>query len=176
MTTNRRKRASFLLAMAAVAVLAAGCSGSSPSASLAPSAAAAANPSPVTGEVPIPDALIGSWTTTITEADLRAAGLTATGELGENAGVFTMTMDRDGTWTTSQEADVAVRWPIFRGTYVATGPSSFQQTTEFPADFAGDVVDFEWSIADGVLLLQVPNPPDPVLPVIMETHPWQPKG
>jgi hypothetical protein len=119
---------------------------------------------------------LGSWTTTITEADLRAGGITGTGELSENVGTFTMTLAGDSTWTVTQDADVPIRWPVFRGRYAVTGPTMFQQRTEFPPDFAGDLVDFEWRVENGLLLLEVPNPPDHVLPVIMETHPWQPTG
>jgi hypothetical protein len=171
---NRR-----LILAAVVAAISAGCSGgagasSSPPASAAPSAAApsAAAPSPAAA---IPDAIVGSWTTTITEADLRAGGVTADGELSENSGVFTMTLGADGTWSTSQETDVPIRWPVFKGTFVATGPDSFRQTTTFPADFAGDVVDFTWSAEGGSLAVKVPQPPDHILGIIMESHPWQPK-
>jgi hypothetical protein len=66
-----------------------------------------------------------------------------------------------------------VKWPVVRGTWTATGADTFSQTTDFPADFAGDVVDFTWRIDDGKLVLRVPEPPDPILPVIMETHPWE---
>jgi hypothetical protein len=116
----------------------------------------------------------GSWTTTITEADLRAGGVTGAGELSENAGTFTMTLDAGGTWTVTQDTDVPIRWPVFRGTYAVTGPSSFQQRTDFPPDFAGDLVDFEWRVDNGTLVLEVPNPPDALLPIVTETHPWQP--
>jgi hypothetical protein len=58
---------------------------------------------------------------------------------------------------------------------VATGANSFRQTTTFPADFAGDVVDFTWAIEDGALLIRVTDPPDPVLPIVMESHSWLPK-
>jgi hypothetical protein len=117
---------------------------------------------------------LGSWTTTITEADLRAAGMTGAGELTENSGVFTMTLAPDGTWTTAQETDAPIRWPVFRGTYVATGPDTFRQQTTFPADYAGDVVDFSWRVESGNLVMEVPDPPDEVLPIIIEAHPWEP--
>jgi hypothetical protein len=117
---------------------------------------------------------IGSWTTTITADDLRAAGLTDAAAIAENAGVFTLEMADDGTWTTTQVTDVPVKWPIFRGTWVATGPDTFRQTTGFPSDFAEDVVDFAWRVENGNLQIELPDPPDPVLPVIMESHPWTP--
>lgn len=116
---------------------------------------------------------IGAWTTTITEDDLLEAGISG-GEIGENAGVFTTTLAADGTWTTAQESDVTVRWPVFRGTWTVTGPDTFSQRTDFPADFAGDVVHFRWEIVDGNLVLEVLDPPDHVLPIVTETHPWTP--
>ena len=116
---------------------------------------------------------IGTWTTTITDDDLRAGGLTDAAALSENAGSFTLEMAADGTWTTTQVSDVALKWPVFRGTWTVSGPDKFSQTTDFPADFAGDVVDFTWRIEDGKLVLRLPNPPDPILPIIMESHPWE---
>jgi hypothetical protein len=158
-----------MLAAAMAAVLIGCASGAGPSGSQAREASGTA------AADAIPEAIVGSWTSTITADDLRASGLTDEGTLAENVGTFTMTFGADGTWSTSQEADVPLRWPVFRGTMVATGPDSFRQTTTFPADFAGDVVDFTWSIEDGALVLHVVNPPDPVLPVVTESHPWQPK-
>jgi hypothetical protein len=119
---------------------------------------------------------LGAWTTTITEDDLRAAGVTDAGELNENTGEFTLTMSEDGTWTTAQVTDAPVRWPVFEGTWTATGPGGFSQVTTFPTDFSGDVVDFTWKIDDGSLILKVVTPPDHILPIIMESHPWHPVG
>jgi hypothetical protein len=153
-----------------LAVITVGCSGgagtsvSPPPSAAAPSTAAA-----------IPDAIVGAWTTTITEADLRSGGVTSPGELAENTGDFTMTFAADGTWSTTQETTATVKWPVFKGTFIATGADSFRETTTFPADFAGDVVDFTWSIDGNALHVKVPTPPDPILPIVMETHPWQPK-
>ena len=152
------------------------------SCSTTPGALPATAASSTTGSAPpassaaaLPDGFpIGSWTTTITDADLRAGGLTGAGDLSENAGVFTLIMGEDGTWTTTQKTEATIRWPVFRGTWISTGSNSFSQRTDFPADFAGDVVDFTWKIENGNLVLELPNPPDPVLPIIMETHPWEP--
>ena len=144
--------------------------------------AAPAGQSPVTAAPTAPAAAevpagfpIGTWTTTITEDDLVAAGITG-GEIGENAGVFTTTLAADGTWTTAQESDVTLRWPVFRGTWTATGPDTFTQRTDFPSDFAGDVVSYRWGIVDGDLVLEVLDPPDHILPIVTETHPWTPAG
>ena len=173
MTTRHHRWATPLLA-AVLALGAAACTGSSSVPPASPSLAA--SPDAGAGAAsPLPDGFpLGTWVTTITEADLRAAGVTAPGELAENAGTFTMTLGADGTWTVSQAADVPIRWPVFRGRYTPTGADGFQQITEFPADFAGDVVDFGWRMEDSELRLEVQTPPDPILPIIMETHPWAP--
>ena len=119
---------------------------------------------------------IGSWTTTIDEADLRAGGVTSEGLLAENAGTTTLTISDDGTWSTTQVTDVPVKWPVFKGTWSMNGADGFTQVTTFPPDFAGDSVDFTWKIENGSLVLDVVNPPDPILPILMESHPWQPAG
>ena len=117
---------------------------------------------------------LGSWTTTITEEDLRAAGMTDDGLIAENTGVFVTTYSGDGTWSTAQTTDVPIKWPLFQGTYTVAGDGLIDQTTTFPPEYAGDVVRFTWRIEDGALILGVPEPPDPVLPIMTETHPWQP--
>jgi len=136
-------------------------------------ASAPASSTPVTAGPSIPAGFpLGTWRSTITEADLRAGGLTDPAAFRENAGVFTMTLAPDGTWTTVQQAPIPVRWPIFRGTWAATGPNSFDQRTVFPSDYAGDVVGFTWQLDGDELLLRVPDPPDDVLVVVTEAHPW----
>lgn len=168
-----RQIRSLACIVAVTSVVAFGCSTrpGAVSPTKATGAGPAASPSAIPAGFPL-----GSWTTTITEADLRGGGITGTGELSENAGTFTMTLDAGGAWTVTQDTGVPIRWPVFRGTYTVTGPTSFQQRTDFPPDFAGDLVDFEWRVDDGTLLLEVPNPPDPLLPIVVETHPWQPAG
>jgi hypothetical protein len=127
---------------------------------------------------------IGTWTTTITEADLQAVSDEALAAIGmsrqnlvmENSGVFTTTFGADGSWSTLQATEPAPKWPVFRGTFVPVGADAIDQTTTFPPDFAGDVVRFTWRIQDGQLHLTVQDPPDPVLPVLTEAHPWSPVG
>jgi hypothetical protein len=164
-------------AFAMVAAIFAACS-TTPGGTSATSAPSPADSVPsASSTVGLPDGFpIGSWTTTLTEADLLAGGITDQGALVENAGVFTTTFDADGTWTTTQDTDAAIKWPVFRGTWTATGADRFSQRTDFPGDFAGDVVDFTWKVEGGDLLLKVVNPPDPILPIVVETHPWKPAG
>lgn len=161
MTTGSRRL--LCIATCLLALLGAGCAAGTPVASK-PTASAGTLPAGFP---------IGSWTTTVTEADLRAGGITTTGDVGENAGVFTTTFAPDGTWTTAQQSSAPLRWPVFRGRWVAVGADTIRQTTTFPADFAGDVVDFTWRIEGDGLHMEVPDPPDPVLGVITGAHPWQ---
>ena len=88
--------------------------------------------------------------------------------------MFTTTFASDGTWSSAQTTDVPIKWPLFRGTYKVVGDGSFDQTTTFPPDYAGDVVRFTWRMEDGALVLGVPEPPDPFLGMMTEMHPWQP--
>lgn len=172
---NTRRILVGMVFTAAMSAASAGCAG--PGAGTAPTPEPA-NPvgSPAAAAATIAPELVGSWTTSITADDLKAGGITDVGGINENTGTFTMTFGADGTWSTSQESDIPVRWPVFRGTMSSTGPDSFRQVTTFPSDFAGDEVDFTWSVEDGALELTVVDPPDPVLPIVMESHPWQPKG
>ena len=171
--TTRSRSIGAVLATLAIVTACSTTPGSSPGvpASAAPSTVASDAPSTAA----VPDAFpLGAWKTTITEDDLKAGGVTHEGELVENVGEFTLTMGEDGTWTTAQVTDAPIRWPVFEGTWTATGPDGFSQLTTFPTDFAGDLVDFTWKIEDGSLILKVVNPPDHILPIIMESHPWQP--
>ena len=166
------------LAAAAALLVIAGCTSSGGGRS-APAAAESAEPLPSTAadssvgatiQNPFP---IGTWTSTITEADLRAAGITGPGELTENAGTFTTSFLPDGTWTTVQKTPAAIRWPVFKGTWATNGPATIRETTTFPPDYAGDVVDVTWELDGDELHLAVPNPPDPIIGVLTAAHPWR---
>jgi len=169
----------FIGAAVAIAALVAACSSApgaastapAPPTTAAPAASVAATPGPLPSGFPL-----GSWSTVITAADLRAGGITGEGEIGENSGTFTMTMSPDGTWTASQVSETPLLRPVFKGTWTVNGPDGFTQVTTFPQDYAGDAVDFTWTIEGGSLLLKVVDPPDPILPIITESHPWQPAG
>ena len=118
---------------------------------------------------------LGSWTITITEQDLRDGGITDAAGLLENTGTFTKTYAPDGTWTVVQDTSAPVRSPVFRGTYRASGPNEIEETTTFPTDFAGEVVRFTWQPEGTGVRFGVVNPPDPILPILTESHAWQPK-
>ncbi len=172
MTPDPIRRSASLLAgaMLVAAVLTACGSSASPAASTAASLAPASGPA-----IEVPAGFpIGSWAVTITDDDMTAGGVTDAGLIAENTGVFTTTFGADGTWTTVQETDASVRWPVFRGTFTPVGTDAIDQVTTFPPDFAGDVVRFTWRLEDGQLHLAVPEPPDEFLPIVVETHPWEP--
>ena len=183
MTTLRTHRAATAPAMLfiAVAILTA-CSSATPGSTAVPASAA---PAASGSAIALPDGFpVGTWTTTITEEDLAAVSDDSLATIGmsrdnlndENTGVFTTTFGPDGTWSTVQDTDRPVKWPVFRGTFTPVGEDAFDQVTTFPPDFAGDVVRFTWRTADGKLHLTVPDPPDPILPVLIEAHPWSPAG
>ena len=155
--------------IAALAVMVMACTGAA-----GPSAPASAPTVGASGLAALPEGFpVGSWTSTITEKDLREAGVTDAGLIKENAGVFTTTFASDGTWSTAQTTDEPIKWPLFRGTYTV-GDGVIDQTTTFPPDYAGDVVRFTWRMENGALVLGVPKPPDPFLGMMTEMHPWQP--
>ena len=117
---------------------------------------------------------LGAWTVTITEKDLRDAGITEPGMLAVNTGVFTKTYGVDGTWTVAQETEAPIRWPVFRGTYLPIGSNEIEEVTQFPEDYQGDVVRFTWTREGANVRFTVVDPPDPILPILTESHPWQP--
>ncbi len=169
--------ATWALVVATIALV--GCSAGTPATGASASATGAPNGSALALPSGFP---IGTWTTTITAEDLEAVSDEALAVIGmsrdnlvkENAGVFTTTFAADGTWSTVQDTDRETKWPVFRGTFIPVGADAIDQVTTFPPDFAGDVVRFTWRTEDGRLILAVPEPPDPVLPVVTEAHPWSP--
>jgi hypothetical protein len=170
----------FALLLAAIALAC-----SSGAATSAPLGSATSTESPAGSAIELPAGFpIGTWTTTITAedllaidpADLAAIGMSEQDLVKENAGRFSTTFAADGTWSTLQESDQPVKWPVFRGTFTPVGADAFDQVTTFPPDFAGDVVRFNWRIDDGLLYLTVPEPLDPIMPIVTEAHPWSPVG
>ena len=157
----------MVLAAVAIAALAAACEIGSRTAS-----------SPAhTGPTPPPGSpLIGSWTTTITRADMAGAGITDPGIVNENTGRFTWTFSPDGTWRVVQESldDVAVLYPVYAGTFSVDG-DHLGATTDFPEQYRDSGIRYRWEITPQQgLQLSVENPPDPIAPIIAETRPWQP--
>jgi hypothetical protein len=145
---------------AAILAFVAACSGSGASPAPSPSA---------TGGAPL-----GTWKVTITEADFERAGLTNPGANDENAGTFTFTINADGTFTETQQADHPVKWPVFRGEWTAQGTDQLQLRTTFPADFVGETIVITWETASDGLHLRLVSPDEPYLRAHFETHPWSP--
>ena len=164
-------RSSIVVRLLLGSVLAAGAAGCTAAAPSGPPPGASSG---AAASVP-PGFPIGSWVTTITEADLRAGGITEAAGIRENAGTFTRTYAPDGTWTLVQSATDAVAMPVFRGTWRATGANGIEETTTFPPEYAGDVVRFTWAREGANLRLDVLDPPDPILPIHTEAHPWTPQ-
>jgi hypothetical protein len=142
----------------------------SPSLGAGSTQATAAGPSGLSSDT----APVGSWTMTLTAEDLVAAGFTDVGAIEENTGTFTHTFASDGTWTVAQVTTHPIRWPVFRGTYTVTGDRTIEMRTEFPPDYAGDVVTVAWTRDAEGLRLRLLTPPDPLLRINLETHPWAP--
>lgn len=117
--------------------------------------------------------LVGAWVTTVTREDLTAAGITDPGALNENSGRFTTTYGADGTWTSVQESidGAPINSPVFRGTYTIDG-SSLVMKTEFPAQYQDAGLHYTWTLDGTALRLDLLDPPDALLPVIVEAHPW----
>jgi hypothetical protein len=168
-----------LLAVAAAIAGAAlaGCASpgaSSPGASSpgAPPATGATPPVPLAGHP-----LLGTWTTDITRADLAAGGVPDSGVQNENSGRFLWTFAADGTWTQVQQSldGAPVNNPVFRGTFTIDG-DQLTATTEFPQAYRDSGLHYTWTIDGDEVRFDLLDPPDPVLPLIVESHPWTRAG
>ncbi len=127
----------------------------------------------LTGSGPIAAELVGSWTSTVTREDFTTKGITDVHAQNENSGIFVWTFTDTGTWSSVQTSldGAPIVNPVFRGTWTAV-PGALTITTAFPAEYADNGVRFTWQIEDGKLSLHVLDPPDPLMPIIVETHPW----
>jgi len=117
--------------------------------------------------------LVGAWATSITKADLAAAGVTDPGLQNENSGRFIWTFEPDGSWTSVQESldGSPLNNPVFRGTYIVHG-SALVAITEFPAEFRDAGLHYAFTLEGSSVRFDILDPPDPMLPVIVETHAW----
>jgi hypothetical protein len=169
------RRCLFAGAILTGALVLAGCSTGTAS-SPAPAATSVA-PSQSALGAPLPSGfpLIGSWMTAITKDDLRAAGITDPGLLNENSGRFIWTFGQDETWTSIQQSldGSPVRAPVFRGHYYLEGPI-LVAVTEFPTEYRDNGLRYRWTYANGEIRFEILDPPDPMLPVVVEAHPWKP--
>src|SRR5215213_4619842 len=171
-TTLERPAAALpavLAAILAIGAIAGSCGTRDGGASSAP-----AGPTDDGGAVPSGFPLVGTWTVDITKADLEAAGVTDPGLRNENSGRFTWTFAADGTWTSVQESldGSAIMSPVYRGTYAADR-GAMTVRTDFPEQYRDDGLHYTWTIDGDGVRLDVLDPPDPVLPLIVETKPWR---
>ena len=146
----------------------AGCA-AQPGASAGPPATSSPPPAASAGTGSVPH---GTWTMTLTEQDLVAAGFTDPGAAAENTGTFTFTIAPDGTWTIAQAASQPVKWPVFRGTYAVTGENIAEMQTTFPPEYAGDVVSMQLTEGSDGLAVKILSPDDPLLRLQFERHVW----
>jgi hypothetical protein len=121
--------------------------------------------------------LLGTWTVEVTKGDLEAGGVADPGTRNENSGRFTWTFNPDGTWTEVQESldGSPIINPVFRGEFRVSG-STLTATTTFPEQYRDDGLEYAWTVDGDDLRLDILNPPDPVLPLVVETHPWKRAG
>ncbi len=125
------------------------------------------------GSDPVDSAIVGAWTTSVTKGDFESAGLTDPGLQNENSGTFTWTFAADGTWTQVQESldGSPINSPIFRGTYTVDG-ASLVAVTEFPEPYRDSGLHYTFAVDGTSATFDLLDPPDPVLPVIVELHSW----
>jgi hypothetical protein len=155
----------FVMALTAT-ILVAACA--SPAASTSPSPAGASH-----DPAPVGHPLIGTWTTTITPDDLKAGGITDEGGLAENSGTFTWTFEADGTWRQVQTGldGATLLNPVFSGWYTLDD-DLLVMVTEFPEQYKDDGLRYEYVVTGDSVTFDLLNPPDPMLPVVVEAHPW----
>jgi hypothetical protein len=155
-----------LVAALAATILVTACG--SPAGSMSPSPAGASH-DPAPADFP----LIGTWTTTITRDDLRAAGVTAEGLLNENSGFFTWALEADGTWRLVMVSLVGapVMNPVFSGYYTVAG-DVLVAVTEFPDIYRDEGLQYAFELDGDAVTFDNPDAPDVMWRVIIEAHPW----
>lgn len=127
--------------------------------------------------IPSGHPLIGTWTVEVTRADLAAGGISDPGLQNENAGRFTWTFAPDGSWTSIQQSldGAPIANPVFRGTYAFEGDTLVARTA-FPEQFADAGLHYTWVVTGDEVSFDLLDPPDPILPITMESHPWRRDG
>jgi hypothetical protein len=128
---------------------------------------------PATGAAVSSSPLVGVWQTTITKADLEAGGVADPGAQTENSGKFIWTFAPDGTWTQIQQGldGAHLNNPVFGGTWTVDG-GNLVAVTEFPTEYRDSGLHYTWAIEGSELRFDLLDPPDPMLPIVMEAHPW----
>jgi hypothetical protein len=171
------RRAEIALLLATTVALSACAGGGGPSSTPGRASASASSATASGGGIPVGFPLLGSWTTSITKDDLAAAGVTDPLARNENSGRFTWAFAPDGTWSQVQESldGSPVNSPVFRGTYTADD-GSLVATTTFPEQYRDEGLHYEFVLEGDTVRFDVLDPPDALLPIIVETHPWARAG
>jgi hypothetical protein len=115
----------------------------------------------------------GRWTTTVTEDDLRDAGVTDPALIAAHAGSYRLVLVTDGTWTRIHEPSASAGSSVWRGTWTAA-PDRIRLITAGPAERRGEVLDATWRVREGRLVLRVDEAPADVIRAAVEAHPWAP--
>jgi len=129
-------------------------------------------PSPAIGDFPL-----GTYETTITRDDVKNAGFPSDHDMNENAGMFTLDVNADGSWRLVQTSNVPLENPVFDGTFAVSGDQIAFTTLE-PTEFHGEVDMLSWKLSGSMLLLGWAGPSQGLTDVqvlsrlLWTKHPW----
>ncbi len=161
-STSRKARLTAIGAIAAAA-LTLGCGAEA----AVESATAAAS----VGSTADQSALNGTYRFAISDADLRAHGVTNPGVIHENHGLFTWVL-RDGRWQAHQRA-ANISNPNFAGSYKLRGARiSFVFRGPGEPD-APPAMTMRWKLAGGKLRFTVISGGDAIVRTYFTAHAWQ---
>jgi hypothetical protein len=163
---TRPRGPGFVAWLGVLAILLSACAGSGGSTSPATSSA---SHKPAPSGFP----MLGGWTTTVTKDEIAARGFADPGIQNENSGTFTWVFEADGTWRSVQASldGSPIRNPVFSGWYTVNG-STLTLVTDFPEAYRDDGIDYAFTVEADAVRMQVLNPPDDVMPIVFESHPW----
>jgi hypothetical protein len=124
-------------------------------------------------------ALNGTYRAVITDADLRAHGVTFAGAIRENHGIFTMGM-HDGRWTWDQRTTNPINPPGPPAPYTIKGDQvTFVFAVPGAPPGAPPPMTVRWQLATGQLLFTVvrggcgTHHCDPIARTILTAHAWK---
>jgi TRAP-type C4-dicarboxylate transport system substrate-binding protein len=113
----------------------------------------------------------GSYRFEVTDSDLAAHGVTDMGNVMENHGVYTWTL-QDGAWRWEAKAPNVQHNPVGVGTYTISGD---RITFSYPQ--YGETLTYGFALTDkGLRLTEVEPSPDAVQTVLMVAKVWQRVG
>jgi hypothetical protein len=110
----------------------------------------------------------GTYRVAISDADLKAHGVTSPGDIHENHGLFTWVL-RDGHWQAHQKA-AGLENPNFTGLYTLKGN---RITFAFlPKGNAPPSITMRWKLAAGKLRFTYVRGGDPIVQTFFTAHAW----